>query len=256
MNYYEWFNILNFKDYQKDINKHEKKATSQNGEDGIIKHIFENIGITNKKSCEFGFHWNEANTLNLMKNNWDCLFIDANKNHISLFNKYYKNNYNNSNAICNNINIDNINEILTENNFVGEVDFLSIDVDGNDYFLLKTLNCCNPRVICAEYNASFGPHLKVSIPHNGIRTDQTVDYWGASYMAFVDLLSNYNLVAVIAGVNLFFIRKDIPLNDIEIIQNAWQPPYSSTYIDNIPRSKDRLEEQYNKLINQDLYYTV
>lgn len=52
----EWFNILDFKEYQKPINKYEKKICSQNGEDGIIKYIFDNIGTTNKKSCEIGFH--------------------------------------------------------------------------------------------------------------------------------------------------------------------------------------------------------
>ena len=254
MNSNEWFNILDFEEYKKNINKYEKKATSQNGEDGIIKHIFDNIGVNNKKTCEFGFHWNEANTLNLMKNNWNCLFIDGNITHINLFNQYYKNNFTNSNAICHNINIDNINQILTEYNFLDEVDLLSIDFDGNDYFVLKNITCCNPRVICAEYNASFGPHLKVSIPHNGIRTDQTIDYWGASYMAFIELLSNYNLVAVVAGVNLFFVRKDIPLNNLEIIENAWQPPYESTYCDNKPIHKNRLKEQYDKLINTKLYY--
>ena len=67
MNNFEWFNILDFSDYQKPINKYEKKILSQNGEDGIIEYIFDNIGTTNKKSCEIGFNYNEANTLNLMK---------------------------------------------------------------------------------------------------------------------------------------------------------------------------------------------
>ena len=47
MNNTEWFNILDFKEYQKPINKYEK-ICSQNGEDGIIKYIFDNIGTTNK----------------------------------------------------------------------------------------------------------------------------------------------------------------------------------------------------------------
>jgi hypothetical protein len=259
MNSNEWFNILDFEEYKKNINKYEKKATSQNGEDGIIAHIFSNIGIKNKKSCEIGFHWNEANTINLMRNNWDCLFIDANKLQVQLFwNRFKRNykgtNYQKSRAINHEINIDNINQILSEHDFKGEVDFLSIDIDGNDYFVLKNITCCNPRVICAEYNASFGPHLKVSIPLDSERTDQQVDYWGASYMAFVDLLSNYNLVSVVAGVNLFFVRKDIPLNNLEVIENAWQPPYTSTYENNKPIHENRLKEQYDKLIITELHY--
>ena len=259
MNSNEWFNILDFEEYKKNINKYEKKATSQNGEDGIIKHIFNNIGIKNRKSCEIGFHWKEANTINLMRNNWECLFIDANIFQIKVFDIIWKSNFQNRNyekskAINCEININNINQILIENNFIDEVDFLSIDIDGNDYFVLKNITCCNPRVICLEYNASFGPHLKVSVPLDSERTNPKIDYWGASYMAFVDLLSNYNLVAVVAGVNLFFVRKDIPLNNLEVIKNAWQPPYTSTYENDKPIHENRLKEQYDKLIATELYY--
>jgi hypothetical protein len=252
----DWFNIKNFNEYLTLINKYENKITSQNGEDGIIEYIFNNIGTTNKKSCEIGFHSNEANTLNLMKNNWNCLFIDSNIQQVKNFNNIFKDKYINSSAICSSININNINDVIIKNNFINEVDFLSIDIDGNDYFILKNITCCNPRVICIEYNASFGPIISCSIPYNAERPNQTIDYWGVSYMAIVNLLSlKYNLVSVISGVNLFFIRNDIELNNIEIIKNAWQPPFSSTYTNNIPRHKDRLKEQYYKIINLPLYYT-
>ena len=107
-----------------------------------------------------------------------------------------------------------------------------------------------------EYNASWGPHISCSVPYNSLRPDQTVDYWGVSYMGLINYLSDkYNLVAVVAGVNLFFIRNDIKLNNIKIISNAWQPPFSSTYnSDNKPRHKNRLKEQYDKIINLPLYY--
>jgi hypothetical protein len=256
MNKTEWFEILDFKDYQKPINNYENKIYSQNGEDGIIKYIFDNIGTTNKKSCEIGFHYNEANTLNLMKNDWKCLFIDSNNIQIKQFNKIYENVYTNSYAICNNITADNINKIITDNKYNDEIDFLSIDIDSNDYYIVKKIINYNPRVICVEYNSSFGPNIPCSIPYNAKRTDQTVDYWGASYLAFVNLLSHkYNLVAVVAGLNLFFIRNDIKHN-IEKISDAWQPPYQSTYkSNNMPKHKDRLKEQYEKIIKLPLYYT-
>ena len=66
-----------------------KKICSQNGEDGIITYIFDNIGLL-IKSCEIGFHYNEANTLNLMKNNWNCLFIDCNNFQIQQFENIIK----------------------------------------------------------------------------------------------------------------------------------------------------------------------
>ena len=90
-----------------------------------------------------------------MKQNWNCLFIDANNIEINKFNTTYKNIYNNYSAICKKVDINNINEILISNNFVNEIDFLSIDIDSNDFYILKSITTCNPRVICIEHNASF-----------------------------------------------------------------------------------------------------
>lgn len=244
----EWFKIKEFSEYETQINIHNKKITSQNGEDGIIDYIFKNIGTTNQKSCEIGFHSTECNTLELMKKGWNCLFVDYNYNQVRDFKKKYSN-FKKSNAIQCKVDKENINEILIQNNMSGSIDFLSLDVDGNDYYILKNISICSPRVLCIEYNASFGPEICCSVPYNSNRPDSTVDYWGASYNAFVKLLKDYYLVAVTSGVNLFFIRKDINLNNILKIEKAWQPPYSSTYTNNKLKHENRLKEQFDKIKN-------
>lgn len=190
-----------------------------------------------------------------MKDNWNCLFIDCNNFQIEQFEKHYKNIYSNSYAICEQINAENINDILSDNKFNEEIDFLSVDIDSNDYYIVKKIINYNPRVICVEYNGTFGPNISCSIPYNAKRTNPKVDYWGASYLAFVNLLSyKYELVAVVDGLNLFFIRNDIN-HTLEILKNAWQPPYASTYnSNNLPKHSDRLKEQYEKVIKLPLNF--
>lgn len=255
----EWFKINKFNEYENKINKIKYKKYSQNYEDGIIKYIFNNIGFTNKISCEIGFHYDECNSLLLMENDWNCTFIDSNIINIEKFNKLYNKKYLKSNSFCYEINKDNINEILKKHNIIGEIDFLSIDIDGNDYYIFDNLEICSPRCICIEYNGTFGPNISCTIPYDSKRTDIYTDYWGASYSALIKLAKkkNYELVGVEAGVNLFFIRKDIDLNNLEILNNAWQPPKSSTYINIdgiIPKSSNRLKIQYNKVINKKLNF--
>ena len=203
-----WFNIKNPNDYNTNINKYEKKISSQNGEDGIIEVIFKNIKYTNRKCVEFGFHPKQANSLELMKKNWSNLFIDIDIDNVSLFNELYKNKYPNSKAIQAEVTIDNINNILEEYDYDKEIDFLSIDIDSADYYIWDTI-ICNPRVVCIEYNSSLGPDESIVQPIEHIRKDRKKDYWGASYKAFVKLAKKkgYNLVASVSGVNLFLFVK-------------------------------------------------
>jgi hypothetical protein len=63
------------------------------------------------------------------------------------------------------VDIDNINQIKEQNfNDQEEIDFLSIDVDGIDYYLLKEINF-KPKLICIEYNFWFGKDLSCALPY-------------------------------------------------------------------------------------------
>ena len=73
MNYNNKMNLETF-----DINLHEKKIYSQNGEDGILEFIFSKIGTTNKFSVEFeGGNGFEYNTVYLFeKKCWNGLMMN------------------------------------------------------------------------------------------------------------------------------------------------------------------------------------
>ena len=109
----------------------------------------------------------------------------------------------------------NFNKLLEENSVSKEIDLLSIDVDGNDYYIFDALKVVSPRVIIVEYNAKMHPPLKWVMKYNPEHYWNGSDYYGASLESFVQLfaLKGYSIVCCnITGCNAFFVRNDL-LND-------------------------------------------
>jgi hypothetical protein len=132
-----------------------------------------------------------------------------------------------------------VNALLEEHGYAGEVDLLSVDVDGNDYWVWKAITTCSPRVLMLEYNSMFGPERAVTVPYDPkfSRRDHRFCYYGASLAAMTRLSASkgYRLVAVEpTGVNAFFLRNDVGL---EI--PACEP--SRVY---------RIPDKYNQLIRE------
>ncbi|MBN2640877.1 MAG: hypothetical protein JXR78_04445 [Victivallales bacterium] len=190
------------------------KVYSQNEEDGIIREIFNRIGIENNTFVEFGVgHGNENNTAFLLRQGWKGLWIDGNPVSCKTIRKNYKVvidsnmlTLHNSLVDCNNINS------LIGGTFEGEIDLLSVDIDGNDLHVLKAINCINPRVIVAEYNAKFPPPTKWCLPYDASYVWDGTDNQGMSLQSIDDLAKElgYELVATnITGSNAFYVRKDL-----------------------------------------------
>jgi hypothetical protein len=195
----------------------EFKVYSQWGEDGIIDHLTTRVPIPNKVFVEFGVEtYTEANTLFLLKHRqWRGLIIDGSPDNITsvrqgqVFWRY------DLAAECSFITRENINELLTRNGIAGDIGLLSVDIDGNDYWVWEAISGISPRLIVAEYNSLFGPSAAVSTPYkpNFYRTAEHASnmYYGASIVALTSLARTrgYTLVAGnSAGNNLFFVRDD------------------------------------------------
>ncbi len=178
------------KNYEDSFTKYKRKVFCQLGEDGIIERIFDVIGTTNKYYVEFG-GWDGiylSNTANLRINRgWSGLLLEGDKNIVlSTINRVEINLHNEW------ITKDNINDIFTKYNVPQSFDFLSIDIDGDDYHIWKALTY-NPRVVVVETN----PGIKNDIPLTVIEgkaniylpNSQTGNYFGANLHAFLDLAS-------------------------------------------------------------------
>ena len=139
------------------LRRHEFKVYSQNGEDGILLYIFSTIGVNSRTFVDFGAeNGRECNTANLSLNwGWSGLLIEASTKLFAEAKKYYSK-YSQVTILNAYVTPQNINQLLSENKFSGEIDLLSIDIDSNDYWVWESIHVCNPRVVVVEYNAILG----------------------------------------------------------------------------------------------------
>ena len=191
---------------------------SQSNEDGLIQYLIRNVELPDKTFIEFGVSdYEECNSrFLLLNNNWSGFVMDGSEENIEgLINSaiYWKHDIK---AVAAFITKENINELLLQSGFNREVGILSIDIDGNDYWVWEAIDCIDPRIVICEYNPIYGADMKVSVPYdkNFYRTDKHYSnlYWGASLGAYVDLAKKkgYRLVCVNQmGHNAFFVRNDV-----------------------------------------------
>ena len=199
------------------IQETEFRVFSQFGEDGIIQFLISNTEIPNKTFVEFGVEdYAESNTRFLLINNdWSGLVIDGSQPNVETIKNdaiCWKHDLTALNAF---ITKDNINSLIASR-FSGDMGLLSIDIDGNDYWIWDSINVVNPRIVICEYNSVFGSKHCVTIPYSADFVRQNAHwsnlYFGASLGALTMLAERRGYFFVgcnSAGNNAFFVRKDV-----------------------------------------------
>ena len=227
--HYDTFKVLiNLGRLQAENNKNKKniksleevefQVFSQRGEDGILQYIISQVVVPNKIFIEFGVeNYTESNTRFLLINdNWSGLVIDSDKRNIKFIKSdfiYWKYDLT---AYHSFITSGNINRLINEFTDCQDIGLLSIDIDGNDYWIWAAIDVIKPRIVICEYNSVFGPDAKVSVPYSpGFAKNKAHYsnlYFGASLPALRHLAekNGYDFIGTgEAGVNAFFVRKDI-----------------------------------------------
>ena len=185
---------------------------SQNEEDGLLLALFKRIGMDDRRCVEFGCGINGGNSGFLVQEcGWTGLMVDASQSKIDMIKVRFAGHA--LTALQHRVTRESVNTVLEKNGFTGELDFLSIDIDGVDYWVWEAVTACTPRVVALEYNWLFGPDRAVTIPYDpefSIGSSGTRTYRGASLAALVNLArrKGYRLVAT-ERVNAFFLRNDI-----------------------------------------------
>jgi hypothetical protein len=225
-----------YKEKIDDINLFEQRIYSQNGEDGILKIIFEKIGVTNKFCVEFGVQdGTECNTRYLIeKNGWNFLHMDCGDDLPVLIKHEI-------------VDAGNINFLLEKYKVPKEFDLLSIDIDFNDYWIWKAIDRYSPRVVIIEYNASIPPTDSKTVEYDQNVFWDGTNYYGASLLALVKLGKRKGYTLIVCenrGVNAFFVRNDLIKNNFAIksIEELYKPPrygkkVNGTYIGWPPSDK-------------------
>jgi len=215
-------------DQRTTLRGNEFKVFSQNGEDGILLYMFSKIGTTNRTFVEFGIqNGKECNTANLSLNfGWNGLLMDCDENCIAKAKEYY-NPIPRVKIAQHFITAENINKILLENEVKGEIDLLSVDIDGNDYWVFKAINAVKPRVVMIEYNAVLGTDKSLTVDYDPNFVIEG-HYYGASLPALAKLANSkgYRLVGCeSSGTNSFFLREDLLSKDLHevSVEEAYYP---------------------------------
>jgi hypothetical protein len=186
------------------------KCFSQTDEDGITLEIINRLKLNNGNFIEFGVgDGMENNTLILLTLGWKGYWFGGQDLNFSLgksnkltFEKIW---------ITNENIIDLCRRVLDK---VPKIDLISIDLDGNDYHIVKKIleNNIFPSVFIVEYNAKFFPPIEFVIDYKSDHTWDGDDYFGASLASFNILFErfNYSLICCNSdtGANSFFIKKE------------------------------------------------
>jgi len=190
------------------------KVYSQNDEDGIISEIFRRIGCSDKRFIEFGVsNGLECNSHCLLFRGWSGLWIEGDSSSYEQICTKFDSVINKNLLVHNEfITCENVNQIFLQYQFEGEIDLLSIDVDGNDYHIFNKIDSISPRVVVIEYNGKFPPDVEWIMEYDPTYCWNGTDKHGASLKSLEKLagLKGYQLVGTNAiGVNAFFVRKDL-----------------------------------------------
>lgn len=196
---------------------------SQFEEDGLVLYLFALLGMTHKTFVEFGADDGiNSNAANLhFHHGFTGLFIDGNPKAIERGRHFYKKHGNPNAAIPTfteaMITAENINSLISGAGLTGEIGFLSVDIDGNDYWVWKAIDCIQPQVVVIETHNEFGLN-DVIVPYDPtyFYPGKHPDYHGASPVAMTKLAQHkgYRLVGSNElGFNFIFLRDDL-LNDV------------------------------------------
>jgi hypothetical protein len=197
----------------------EVKVFSQWGEDGILDYLCESLELSKPKVLEVGAgNFHECNSRFLAENrNASVVAVDGRDDLISSINQNSLKWKNHIFALQEWISPTNINDIIsTARKSMLGIDIFSLDLDGNDYWILEAANLEHVSIVVVEYNPLFGSKLAVSVPRDD-KFDRTIKhysclYYGASLSAFIHILSQKGFIFVGSnrvGSNGFFVRKDL-----------------------------------------------
>lgn len=201
-----------------DLQANEFQVYSQWGEDGIIQHLLRRVPIGRKLFVEIGVEsYVEANTRFLAEHDlWAGLLIEADAEQVAAIRRdpiYWACNIKAVNAFVTRENVD---ALLVEHGIAGDIGLLSIDVDGNDYWVWEAIQSVSPRIVVCEYNSFLGKERPLVVPYAAefrrVQAHYSWLYYGASLPALEHLgrRKGYQLVGTNrAGNNAFFVRSDV-----------------------------------------------
>jgi hypothetical protein len=195
----------------------EFSVFSQFGDDGIIQWLIHRLSGLCETFIEFGVEdYHEANTRFLLVNdNWRGLVMDSSNRNIKAIRRDPISWRHDLQSKCAFVTAENIDQLLLDHGFEGDVGLLHIDIDGSDYWVWRGLTAVRPAIAIIEYNSVFGAERAITVPYDPKfsrgRPFSNL-YFGASLPALCDLAgtNGYDFIGSnSAGNNAYFVRSDL-----------------------------------------------
>jgi hypothetical protein len=211
------------------------RGYSQHDEDGMVQEIFKRIGASNRVFVEFGVgDGTENNTVYLLMSGWRGLWIDGSEANATAIRSEFSSliQAGHLRFVQGFVDRDSINGIIEKADISGEIDLLSIDIDGNDFWVWQVISVVQPRAVVIEYNAVFRPPVA---EYDKRFVWKGTSYYGASLKALESLGSRkgYALVGCsLSGINAFFVRQDLVEDKFcspFTAENHFEPPRFGFY---------------------------
>ena len=220
---------------KRDLRQCERDVYSQNGEDGVIEEILKRISLEARLDhwcVEFGA-WDGvylSNTCRLIREDgYSAVLIEGNARRAEQLQRNFP--ADKVTALCRFVELDGDNtleNILSDTSLPEDFDFLSIDVDGVDYYIFEGLKRYKPKVVCIEFNPSI-PNVVDFVQDRSFNIKQ-----GASAKALVRLAKErgYDL-AHTTSCNLIFTRDDLSdlvIDNVRTLEELNLPGNDPTYL--------------------------
>lgn len=193
-----------------DFESHEASVFSQNGEDGVIRKVFELIEPTRHFAVEFGaadgLHGSNVRNL-VVHEEWDAFMMEGDAERAQECAENYAA-YPGSRCIQAWVYPGNVELLFEENGVPKDLDLLVIDIDSNDWYVWRVIHDFRPKLVLIEYNGLFAPPIRMVVDFHPLNYWDGSSFFGASIQSLYELgkKKGYELIYVDSnGVNLFFV---------------------------------------------------
>ena len=246
--------LYNQKNAINPFNKFGRKCFSQADEDGLTIEIINRIGINNGTFLEFGIgDGTENNSLVLINLGWKGVWVGNEQLKINLPKG------GNLNYLKRWVNLENVLKISKNGlELLKSIsyDVISMDLDGNDFYLTEKLlkSGLRPKLFIVEYNGKFIPPLYFKTEYSDKHIWKGDDYYGCSLTTYNDLFESFNYKLICCnswtGANAFYVKQEYSFHFPEVpkqIEDIYNPPFN--HVRNMGHSKNSLKT-VEVLLNQ------
>lgn len=207
---------------------------SQNEEDSIIDAIFSRIGRKCETAWEFGVGAGiQNNTAKQMLSGAKCFWNEINVKKYEFIKSHFDRSIKSGKLVLSNspATPETVNKLSYDMGIPEEIDLLSVDVDGDDFYIVDALERVKPLIIVCEYNARIPPDVVLVGDRADYSNYDPERYIGCSLLALSQMLEKkgYLIVATnLCGLNAFFVKKELCLRGDFVrpgdVLHHYQPP--------------------------------